>query len=260
VGPGLLVYDLLFFALAAATYGGALRAGFEVFTRLSGWVGAPFAVVPAFVATLLALIAEVGVLTFLCPRLKEGQYPLMKGSVFYAWMVRSMLRRLLMAPGVKWAIFTSNVLRFLALNAMGGRVAFTASMSSDVDLLDPALLEVGPKAVLGAKTFISGHYVDRGKLVLAPVRIGEGALLAAEVSVAPGVTVGRKAIIKPRAALGPSARVGDEAQIGGEALLDIAAQVGDRADLGQRVHVGLRAQVPAGAKIAPGETVAGATE
>ena len=33
---------------------------------------------------------------------------------------------------------------------------------------------------------IAGHYVDRGMLVLAPVRIGESALLAAEVGVGPG--------------------------------------------------------------------------
>jgi acetyltransferase-like isoleucine patch superfamily enzyme len=255
VAPGLLVYDLLFLALATAAYGAAARAGAEAFVRLAPVLTAPFALVPAVVVALLALIAEVGVLSFLCPRLTPGSYPMMKGKVFFGWMLRSMLRRLLVAPGIKWAIYTSNVLRFLALRAMGARVAFTSNMSSDVDLLDPALLEVGAGAILGAKTFVSGHYIDRGQLVLAPVRIGARALLAAEVSVGPGVTVGAKAIVKPRAGLGPSAYVGDEAQIGGEALLDLGARVGERADLGQRVHVGVRAEVPPGAKVAPGETV-----
>ncbi|MBK7864952.1 MAG: hypothetical protein IPJ65_41410 [Archangiaceae bacterium] len=255
MAPGLLVYDLLFLALASLTYGAAAWAAAEAHARLAPLLGGAFALVPAAVVGLLALIAEVGVLSALCPKLVEGRYPLMKGRVFYAWLFRSMLRRLLMAPGVKWAIFTSNVLRWLALRAMGARVAFTANMSSDVDLLDPALLEVGPGAVIGAKCFISGHYVDRGRLVLGRVRIEEQALLAAEVSVGPGVTVGRRALIKPRAGLGPLSSVGEEAQVGGDAILDLGARVGARAKIGQRVHVGVRARVAEGAKVGPGVTV-----
>jgi carbonic anhydrase/acetyltransferase-like protein (isoleucine patch superfamily) len=255
LAPGLLVYDLLFLVLASVTYAGAIRAGLTVFGWVATWVPWPVAVVPAIVAAVIALIAEVGVLTLLCPRLKPGRYPLMKGAMFWSWLLRTMLRRLLMAPGVKWIIFVSNVLRFLALRAMGARVAFTSSMSSDVDVLDPALLEVGAGAIIGARCFTSGHYVDRGQLVLGTIRVGEGAMLAAAVNVGPGVVVGRKAIVKPLAGLGPDVVIGDEAQVGGEALIDIAARVGDRADLGNRVHVRPGVSVPAGAKIAAGTVV-----
>lgn len=255
MAPGLLVYDVLFFALATVTYAGALRCGAFAYSWLSSVVPWPLAVVPAIVAALLALIAQVGVLTFLCPRLAAGRYEVMKGRMFWAWIFRTLFRRLLMAPGVKWVVFTSNVLRFLALRAMGAKVAFTANMSSDVDVLDPSLLEVGPGAIIGARCFTSGHYVDRGQLVLGVIRIGPGAMLAAAVNVGPGVTVGRKAIVKPLAALGPDCVIGDEAQIGGEALIDLAAHVGAGADLGNRVHVRPGVVVAAGAKIAAGEVV-----
>ena len=246
---------MLLFALATATYAGALWGAAAVFVRLSAWVPWPLAAVPAVVAFALTLIAEVFALTLLCPRLTPGRHPVMKGRVFWAWVVRSMLRRLLMAPAIKWLIFTSNVLRFLALQAMGARVAFTTNMSSDVDVLDPALLEVGPNAILGARCFTSGHYLDRGQLVLGVVRVGAGAMLAASVNVGPGATIGARAIVKPLAALGPDCVIGEGAQIGGEALIDIAARVGDGADLGNRVHVRPGASVPPGAKVPAGTVV-----
>lgn len=255
MAPGLLVYDLLFFGLATVTYAAALRAAAFVFVELSARFPWPLAVVPAAVAFMLALILEVGVLTLLCPRLQPGRYPAMKGRVFWAWIFRTLLRRLLMPPPIKWMVFSSNVLRFLALRAMGARVAFTANMSSDVDVLDPALLEVGPGAIIGARCFTSGHYVDRGQLVLGVIRIGAGAMLAAAVNVGPGVTVGAKAIVKPLAGLGPDCVIGEGAQIGGEALIDIAARVGDGADLGNRVHVRPGVTVPAGTKVPAGKVV-----
>ncbi|MBL8952381.1 MAG: hypothetical protein JNK82_16495 [Myxococcaceae bacterium] len=255
MAPGLLVYDLVFFALATVTYAGALRASAGAFGWLSAHVPWPIAVVPAIVAGLVVLVAEVAVLTFFCPRLAPGRYPMMKGRVFWGWISRTLLRRLLMAPGVKWVLFSSNVLRYLALRAMGARVAFTANMSSDVDVLDPSLLEVGAGAIIGARCFTSGHYVDRGQLVLGLIRVGPGAMLAAAVNVAPGVTVGAKAIVKPLASLGPDCVIGDEAQIGGEALIDIAARVGARADLGHRVHVRAGVTVPPGTRVEVGEVV-----
>lgn len=244
---GLVLYDLLFLLLGTVTYGLAGLVSVRVFEFLGG---GPFALIPAAVAALATLVLQVGVLSALCPKLTPGRYPLMSGTMFWAWMVRHLLRRLLMVPGVKWALFTSNVLRFCALRALGAKVAFTVNMSSDVDLLDPSLLEVGAGATLGAKTFISGHYVDRGLLVLGQVTIGERALLAAEVSVSPGVTIGRKAVIKPRAGLGPDVTVGDEAQVGSTSLIDSGVRIGARADLGHRTYVQARAVIADDAQVA----------
>jgi hypothetical protein len=59
---------------------------------------------------------------------------------------------------------SSNVLRFFAWRALGARIAFSASFSSDVDLLDPALASVGPGAVVGARCLLAGHYIKGGQL------------------------------------------------------------------------------------------------
>src|SRR2546429_162120 len=113
-------------------------------------------------------------------KVASGVYPWLRGRVFWGWLLRPMPRRVLLLPGLKWVLFNSNVLRFCALRAMGARVAFTASISSDVDLLDPSLVEIGPGAVIGSRCLLTAHYVQEGLLVLDEIRVGAGALLAGD--------------------------------------------------------------------------------
>jgi len=241
MAAGLIVYDLLFWGAATGIWGVAILAAREVLLRL--WPVSPWLAVPAAVmATLVVAIAEVGVLSLLLPRAKPGRYEMMKGTAFWGWLLRSLLRRVLFVPGVKPLIFASNVLRFLALRAMGAKVAFTANMSTDVDLLDPWLLEVGAGATIGARCLVSGHYVEGGKLVLGEVVVGEKALLAAEVLVGPNVRIGKNVRALARAAVSIGCTVGDGAELGPGARF--AGYNG----------VAAGAKVPAGAKLMKGES------
>ncbi len=242
----LALYDVLYLSLAAALYGCAGWAGYSLARSLPLWIGAPLGVV----AALLTLIALVAALSALCPRLAPGKYPLARGlsSVALGWVLRSMLRRILFLPSLKSVLFSSNALRFLALRALGARVAFSANISSDVDILDPQLLTLGPGATVGARCFISGHFVADGMLVLREVRIGAGALLALQVVVAPGCTIGEKAVLKPGASLSVGAQIGDGAEIGIGALIDTVARVGNGAVVGTLAHVPPRTRIAAGAR------------
>jgi len=244
----LVVYDLLYFTLATLLYGGAVYGGLRIRAALDGWP--PLLAWPiALLGGLIALIAEVGLLSALCPRLKPGRYAMMKGPVFWGWMFRSLLRRVLLLPSLKWVIFSSNVLRFLALRAMGARVAFTVSISADVDLLDPSLLTIGPGAVIGARCGLSGHYVENGQLVIDGIRVGARALLAADVGVGPGCSIGPRAFIKPRSTLTLFVNVGEGAEIGPAALLDPRATVGKGAFVGSGGYVGARGVVADGGRV-----------
>lgn len=249
MAPGLAAYDVVYIALATALYGSSAWAGAWVFGQLARHVAWPFALFPALLAALVALVLQVGALTFCVPRIPPGRYRLMKGKGFWAWMLRSLLRRVLMAPGLKWFLFTSNTLRWLTLKALGAKVPYDVNMSADVDLLDPSLLEVGSGAVLGARTLISGHYVEGGVLILGTVKVGARALLAGEVGVMPGVELGERAVAKARVALGPGAKVGAGASLGAETGLDVGASVGANADLGPRCTIGRGASVPEGARL-----------
>jgi acetyltransferase-like isoleucine patch superfamily enzyme len=244
VGFGLALYDALYFTLAALLYGGAGLLGLRAAEAFSRHLPALVAWPVAILCALLALIAEVALLTALCPRLVPGRYRMMQGRVFWGWLFRSLLRRVLLLPSIKWVLYTSNILRWLSLRAMGARVAFASNISSDVDILDPALTTIGAGAVLGMRTALAGHYVENGKLILGEVRVGAGALLAAEVRVGPGVTIGDRAFIKPLTSLGVRVQVGEGADVGPWAIIDAQSVIGARARVGPNAYVPARTVVP----------------
>jgi carbonic anhydrase/acetyltransferase-like protein (isoleucine patch superfamily) len=215
-----------------------------VHEALSAHVPWWLALAPALVAAVITLIAQVSILTALCPRLKPGRYPLMRGATFYAWLVRSMLRRALMAPGLRFVILSSNVLRFLALRGLGARVAFASNMSNDVDVLDPSLLEVGAGATIGARCIVSGHYVEGGRLILGAVRVGERALLALDVAVGPGTTIGAGAFLHAKVSLSVGVTVGAGARIGGGVGIDTKSTIGAHARVAARSYLPPRTVVP----------------
>jgi UDP-3-O-[3-hydroxymyristoyl] glucosamine N-acyltransferase len=170
---------------------------------------------------------------------------MMKGAVFYGWLLRSALRRVLFVPGLKWFLFASNVLRYLALRGLGARIAFTTSMSADVDLLDPSLLVTGPGTTFGARCFVSGHFVEGGKLVLGTVSVGQNSLLSADVMCAPSVEIGERVTVKARANVSVGTRIGDRAQIGAAAFLDSNVTVAPGAVVANNAYVAPRTEVAA---------------
>lgn len=222
---GLIVYDILYLTVAVGLYGAAGWAAWQAGASLAAVMPLAFAVPLAGVVFLFALVALVWALTLPLPRLRAGAHPMMKGGVFWSWLLRSLLRRVLYFAPIKVLLFTSNVLRFLSLRALGAQVAFTANMSSDVDLLDPALTRVDAGATLGARCLVSAHYIKDGALVLEPVHVGANTLLAVEVVVGPGVRVGRDCLILGRVGLNRGVTVGDGAIIGGESTTEAGVAV-----------------------------------
>lgn len=241
-----LFYDLLLFGVATALYGGG---GWLAWRFVGGHLPPVLNVAVSVVLTTLGAIAATGLITLLLPRLRPGRHEFMKSTVFWSWVLRSLFRRALLLGPMKPVIFTSNVLRFLALRALGAKVAYDSDCSSDVDLLDPALLRVGRKSILGARTLISGHYVDAGKLVLGEIVIGEGTLLAVDVLVAPDNVIGDRCRILGRAGLGPGCRIEDGAVLGAEATLEggttVRAGVAVPPGVFVRKHVAIDAETAA---------------
>jgi acetyltransferase-like isoleucine patch superfamily enzyme len=244
---GFIIYDVCLVLLAALGYGGAIAAGLRIEAALASFVPALVAWTVAAIGGLIMLIAEIGLLSALCPRLRPGRYPLLRGAVFYGWIFRSMLRRILFIPGLRHILLTSHTLRWLSLRALGARVAFDANFAPDVDVTEPSLLEVGAGAIVGMRAAIVGHYVLDGVLHLAPVRIGAGALIGADVGVFPGVTVERGAVVKPRSTLGVGVTIGEGADVGLDCLIENGAAIGAGA------RVAARSRVPARSIVAEGQ-------
>src|SRR5262249_524618 len=76
----------------------------------------------------------------------------------------------------------------------GGRVGSLVYWSPGVEVLDRGLLEVGDRVVFGAGVRLASHVLVPGKdgrarIVIAPIRIGRGALVGAYSVLTPGVEV-----------------------------------------------------------------------
>jgi acetyltransferase-like isoleucine patch superfamily enzyme len=245
VTAGLVAFDVVLVVFAVVFYTGAGLAAERVYRPLAAVVPWPVAVVVASIVFLVVLVLEVSVASRLTPRPRPGRYAMMKSAVFWGWILRMAFARLLFLPGFKKVIFYSNVLRYLALRGLGANVAFSASMSSDVEILDPALLTVGAGAMLGARAFVSGHFIEKGELRLDEVRIGSGALIGMDAACGPGVVVGVNAVVQARVALSVRVNVGEAAVVGVGALLEADVVVADGAKVPARAHLAPRSRFPA---------------
>ena len=63
------------------------------------------------------------------------------------------------------------------------------------------MITIGDGVVVGGDATINGHLVESGEIVLAPVRIGDGALIGGGSIVQPGCTIGRGSVVATRAVL-----------------------------------------------------------
>jgi len=223
---GLVLFDLLSLVAIACLWGGAAWCGMHTYHSLAAELWFPVALVLSILSGLLALIVLVGVIHRLLPRIRPGRYPLLKDPMFFIWVVRFILQRALFAPGLQELLFQFNVLRYLSLRSLGAKVSFGASMSSDATILDPWLLEVEAGATIGTGCLVSGHFVDRGQLILGAVKIGANSLLAARVVVAPGTTIGKNVRILVGAMMGTDVTIDDNAIVGPDSRLESQTSVG----------------------------------
>lgn len=68
---------------------------------------------------------------------------------------------------------------------------------------DPSLIEIGRKVTIGGSATLIGHYGQGGYLVLARVRICDGATIGLKATIMGGVTVGENAKILPHSVVLP---------------------------------------------------------
>lgn len=62
-------------------------------------------------------------------------------------------------------------------------------------LNDCYFMEIGDDVVLGGDATLSAHVYENNQLVLAPIRVGKGALIGANAYVGPGCTIGEHAVV-----------------------------------------------------------------
>jgi serine acetyltransferase len=97
---------------------------------------------------------------------------------------------------------TPTPLSILFYKMMGMKIGKGSAINTTW-ISDPSLIEIGKKVTIGGSAALLGHYGQGGYLVLAPVKIGDGATIGLKATLMGGVTIGENAKILPHSVVLP---------------------------------------------------------
>jgi acetyltransferase-like isoleucine patch superfamily enzyme len=188
-----------------------LAAGIVIFSICCGLALFLYFITGAVVLGLALRIITLGI--------KPGRYPFVS-FVMVRWLVYS---------GI-YQLATTTILAHVPVSFVGNLFfrLFGAKLGKNVKvntsfLNDAYLLEIGDDVVIGGKTDISCHSIERGTLILRPVKIGSGTLIGQGCYISPGVTIGSNCVIGQYAFLRKNAVVPDRAIMGAIGAMPIRA-------------------------------------
>jgi acetyltransferase-like isoleucine patch superfamily enzyme len=78
---------------------------------------------------------------------------------------------------------------------MGGDIAWNVGLGVGARIYDPSVVHIGRGSIIGAHSIILGHVGENGKVVVAPVRLGENVLIGTGAIIMPGVTIGNDSVV-----------------------------------------------------------------
>tara|TARA_Y100001970_G_scaffold243388_1_gene308619 strand:+ start:28678 stop:29397 length:720 start_codon:yes stop_codon:yes gene_type:complete len=128
------------------------------------------------------------------PRLETGRYPLRSFvTIQWAWsMVFHRIAQLFLHVLVPSFIGT------LYYRMAGAKIGSGCQLNTP-NLNDAGSVILGNRVVLGGNATINAHLTEKGELVMAPVTIGDDALIGTGAVVQPGCNIGIGTVIASRA-------------------------------------------------------------
>lgn len=130
------------------------------------------------------------------PRLEPGRYPLQSFvTIQWAWSMIFHRIALFFLPFLVPSFF-GNIYYRLSGATLGEGVQINSA-----HLNDAGSVTLGDRVVIGGNATINAHLTERGELVMAPVVIGNDALIGMESIIQPGCNIGDGAVIASRAVL-----------------------------------------------------------
>jgi acetyltransferase-like isoleucine patch superfamily enzyme len=206
---------LSLYLIGATALGVALAPALAMASAMFGWA-ARMPAVPAWLLRGLSLglgwfvfgMTLMAVVSLYNKILPTRMRPY-KGS-FYSvetipWFLHNGLFYLVRYTFLPFATLTPFGVCFL--KAMGMKIGRHAFINTEY-ISDPALLTIGDDVVMGGSVRICAHYGGGGKLVIAPVSIGDRATLGLGCTILGDVTIGDGAVILAESVVLPGSRVG----------------------------------------------------
>jgi acetyltransferase-like isoleucine patch superfamily enzyme len=213
--PAYALAMLGLYSLGASALGLALAPGLWLFHRVAGlavglpdwlaWPARGIGLAFAFFVSGFSLLAVVPAYNAVLPtraRPFKGGYFTLAALPWYLHNGLFYLVRYTFLPFVTLSPFGVWFLR-----AMGMHIGKRSFINTEC-ISDPRLITLGDDVALGGSVRIFAHYGGGGHLVIAPVRVGDGATIGLGATVMGDVEIGPGATVLPHSVLLPGSRVG----------------------------------------------------
>jgi len=128
------------------------------------------------------------------PRLEPGRYPL-RSFVTIQWAWSMVFHRVAL---LFLHVLVPSFLGTFYYRMAGAKIGAGCQINTP-NLNDAGSVTLGHRVVLGGNATINAHLTERGELVMAPVKIGDDALIGTGAVVQPGCNIGIGAVIASRA-------------------------------------------------------------
>lgn len=161
----------------------------------------------------ITLIAGTGLVVRVLPKPAIGTVSIGKDLTRLApdawwWLVLLNLTTLPYRTPGRWAASIWPLPAQLYFGVAGAKIHPTAAVPPHVVILDPWLVKVGARTVLGDGAKLSPHSVRRpGELKVGRISIGDDVVLGGDVLVGPDVEIGDGAVVATRSAVLPGSRI-----------------------------------------------------
>lgn len=154
------------------------------------------------------------------------------------------------------AVLAVPLLKRVTLRLFGYRGALDVTMYPDTWVRDLPLLNIAEGAYLSNRCTIGTNMctID-GKVFVAPVTIGRGAMVGHLAMLAPGSVIGDAAEIGVGCGIGMGVSVGRKARVGPMSNIGHGVVIGERCDVGVACTLGTKAVVHPGVRIPPGTVI-----
>ena len=127
-------------------------------------------------------------------RKEEGKYPL-RSVITIQWAFSLVAHRV---ARVFLGLIVPSFIGTMYYRMMGAKIGKGVQLNS-MNINDASMISIGDGVVVVGDATINGHIVESGEIVLAPVRIGDRALIGGGSIIQPGCTIGSGAVIASRA-------------------------------------------------------------
>jgi acetyltransferase-like isoleucine patch superfamily enzyme len=159
-------------------------------------------------------------------------------------------------PPVYHAILAVPLLKRVIFRLFGYRGSLDITLYPDTWLRDLPILEISAGAYLSNRATIGTNMcLTSGDVLVAPVRIGERAMVGHLAMLAPGVVLGERVEIGVGAGVGLNVVIGARARVGPCVVVHHGVTIGRRCDIGAASYIGLKTVIGDGLTIPPGTVV-----